>query len=541
LAAVVILTVAGVYLPHHDTATQQPVNPAQDRFYTTKPAAEHGPGYASPPAPNDLSLRFATDLVRYFEDYPLYTPPPHGGDKEVQYFRYFGEQGRRTALLADVLDTALSLSSNSTASDDDEANQQHQSLLRQAVDNGAALLYPFLHHAPKSSPLRHSTDQPDDTRNTASGLSHLRDSFVPGSAGIVIPVGNRNLRHAAHLITSLRRVLGSTLPIQIACSGDGDLSPDNRAFLERIHAAAHPPSLEFLNVLTVFSDRTLHLRKQGSWAIKPFALLASRFETVILVNADTVFLQKPEALLAHGALQRAGTLLFRDRLLLQQAQHAAWIKSQIPRPSEALRSSRAWTGSKAAPIVPHASEQGDAGVVVLDKSRPRVLMALLHTCWQNSYPVRQQLAQQGLVVVASAHTAVGGGDKESWWLGLELAGAAYEMEEPYGAMVGWPREALLPSDAGTKVCSSSSYQGLAHLDESGKLLWYGGGLAKNMRLAKSGYKVPTAWMAGGQWRLGYELDDPHCMVGADQHALSAQEKEILHVSIKAAKSLDGLL
>lgn len=545
LAAVVLLTVAGIYLPHHDATTQQPV---LAHFY---PSTEINHGYENPPlpTPNDINLRLGVDVINYFEDYPL-IDPSHGGEKELPYSKYFGKLGQRTALLADLLEAALNQSSNET---------QQQGLLT-TVDKGAALLYPFLNDAPKISPLH----------GDGNGLSTLRASFVPGSAGIVIPVGNFNLRHAAHLITSLRHMLRSRLPIQIAYAGDADLSPENRAFLERAAAAADdaghqsPPPVEFLNIRTVFNDKTLRLR-QGSWAIKPFALLASRFETVILLNADTVFVQQPEVLLSQTALQRSGMLLFHDRFieqkqqaLMQQrqqgrdhqlARHAAWVKTQIKRPSEILRSSRAWTGSSSTKReepssgnkVPDAGEQGDAGVVVLDKSRPRVLMALLHTCWQNSYAVRQHLETQGLLVLESAHTLIGGGDKESWWLGLELTGAAYEMEAQYGAIVGWPREALLPGDADAKVCSSSSYQGLAHLDEDGRLLWYGGGLVKNMRLAKSGYRVPTAWMVGGQWRLGFELDDAHCMVGTEKHDLSAEEKKILRLSMKAAKAVDDLL
>lgn len=45
-------------------------------------------------------------------------------------------------------------------------------------------------------------------------------------------------------------------------------------------------------MFTVFDDTTLKL-KDGGWAIKLFAVLASRFEEVILLEADAIFTQRP--------------------------------------------------------------------------------------------------------------------------------------------------------------------------------------------------------------------------------------------------------
>ena len=45
-----------------------------------------------------------------------------------------------------------------------------------------------------------------------------------GQTGIVVCVGSKNALLAGHLIRTLRNVLRSTLPIQIAYAGDGDLS-----------------------------------------------------------------------------------------------------------------------------------------------------------------------------------------------------------------------------------------------------------------------------------------------------------------------------
>jgi hypothetical protein len=47
---------------------------------------------------------------------------------------------------------------------------------------------------------------------------------------------------------------------------------------------------------------------EKSWAIKPFAALASTFEKVIVIDADSVFLQPPENLLSETGWQETGTL-----------------------------------------------------------------------------------------------------------------------------------------------------------------------------------------------------------------------------------------
>ncbi|KAF3761860.1 family 71 glycosyltransferase [Cryphonectria parasitica EP155] len=458
---------AGLYLPYPD--------PKQQVTPVAYSKTDHEP---------QLDDSVTAELIRYFEDYPLERP----------YSAHFGELGQRTGLLRDLLNAA-----------EESQDPSQQEALLATVDRGAASLYPYLHRPPKGSPL-------------TGGLSHLRSSFIPGSAGIVIPVGNANVRFAAQLIASMRHVLRSMLPIQVVYAGEDDLSPDNRKFLAAVVKSMGPP-IEFLDILTVFDDETLRLR-DGTWAIKPFAVLGSHFEKVILVDADAVFLQKPEVLLDQLAFQRSGTLLFRDRLIFQHTYYIRhkWWRSQIKHPSETLNKSRAWTDDY--------GEEGDSGVVVLDKGRTGVLLGLLHTCWQNSYKVREEVTYQIMY-----------GDKESWWMGLELTGARYEMEEHYAAIVGWPREAVLPKDKRAKVCSFV----IAHLDENDKLLWYNGGLLKNKKMPRMGYEVPTSWMVDGEWQKGYEKEDMSCMVGADINDLSGGETETLKTSVKVAKTIDAAL
>lgn len=447
---------------------------------------------------NSFEPKLTTDLVQYFEDFPLVPP----------YKERFGELGRRTRLLRDLLISA----------DNNHAPSQ-RNLLLEIVDKTAFVLFPFLRGPPTNPP-------------SAGGLSHLRSSIVPGSVGIVIPAGNNNVRFAAHLIASLRNVLNSKLPIHIVYAGDGDLSAPNRHFLAEL-VASSGQALNFLDILTVFDDSTLKLR-EGGWAIKPFAVLGSRFEKVILLDADAVFLQKPEVLLDLPGFQNTGALLFRDRLLWQHAfsDRHQWWHGQIKRPSGELNTSLVWTQEFA--------EEGDSGVVIVDKSQTDVFMGLLHICWQNSYEVREEITYQ-----------ITYGDKETWWMGFELAGSSYEMEKHYGGIVGWEKEVQPESDNSEedgetradhltkKVCSFV----IAHVDEEDNLIWYNGGLLKNKKIPemKHEYAVPDRWMVDGEWQKGATREDMSCMVGEKIHDLSEEQMRILERSIEEAKIIDVAL
>lgn len=454
----------------------EPIHPAEQK-------PDIAPSWAST---NALEPGLGADIVQYFEDYPLTSPHKEN----------FGELGRRTRILRDLWNSA----------DQSKASSQKQGLL-DAVNWIAVLLFPFL-----TSPKNPQSSSP---------LTDLRSSFRAGSAGVVIPAGDHNVRYAAQLICSLRNVLNTELPIQVVYAGDDDLSPKNRQFLTDLpNRANHQTPLEFLDILTVFDDSTLNLR-DGGWAIKPFAALGTSFEKVIILDADAVFLQQPEVLLHHPAFERTGAFLFRDRLLWQHGfpdRHEWWV-SQIKRPSATLDKSLVWTEDYA--------EEGDSGVVVVDKSRTDVLTGLLHICWQNSYEVREEATYKLTY-----------GDKESWWMGFELAGSSYEMEEHYGAIVGWEDTSSADTNA-TKVCSFV----IAHVDEENELIWYNGGLLKNKQKPEMAheYAAPDKWMVDAEWQKGATKPDMSCMVGGEVHDVPEEQIRILELSIVEAQWVDEQL
>ncbi|KAE8349280.1 mannosyltransferase putative-domain-containing protein [Aspergillus coremiiformis] len=428
----------------------------------------------------DASL--INDLAQYFIDYPLQPP----------YKEHFGELGQRSRVLRDWLTLADQVQDPTT-----------KTLLSNATERLAVSLYPFL-------------EKPNNQNASQGPVASLRASFEPGSAGIVIPTSDHTLRFASHLIGALRSVLNSTLPIQIVYAGDADLTPKNRAQLSQTVKTG--PPLDFLDIRTVFDDTTLQLQS-GGWAIKPFAALGSRFEKVILADADAVFLQPPEVLLDHDAFLRTGALLFHDRLLWKGAfrERHEWWESQIRQPSAALASSLVWTEKYA--------EEGDSGLVVVDKARVDVLVGLFHICWQNSYAVREEITYK-----------ITYGDKETWWFGMELAGARYEFSGHYGGIVGWPE---VDEKGERKVCSFV----IAHVDARDRLLWYNGSLLKNKGRSdmEDEYEVPVNWMIDAEWHKGAAKQDMSCMVGGELRNFTLSERGVMERSIELAKSLDAFL
>lgn len=456
--------------------------------------------------------------AQYFLDYPL--KPPY---KEI-----FGELGERSRLLrswVEKLEANKHLAAQFT-----EEEQRTRERAANLTIKVAESLFPYLKpksHVPHNlSPLENLRRRISDTDYEApvTGPNNLQD------AGIVIPTGQHTLRFASHLIASLTRVHRTRLPIQVVYAGDEDLPAEGRKVLQE---SAQGVEIEFLDVLSVFDDKTLKLG-QGGWAIKPFAALASRFDQVILLDADTVFLQDPEALLKQTRYQDTGALLFHDRLLWKNGfkDRQDWWHDQIKRPSSETDKSLVWTE--------RYSEEGDSGIVVVDKARLDILIGLLHVGWQNSYAVRTDWTYK-----------VTYGDKETWWIGFEATGSTYAFSQHYGGMIGWlapedekeKRTETKPEDSEkkeaeqkkkVKVCSFV----IAHVDESEKLLWYNGGLLKNKLADQTEYDIPTHWMVDQEWKKGGKKD-MSCMVGTEVNEVSEQEREVLRLTIEVAQDVDA--
>jgi len=400
----------------------------------------------------------------------------------------FGEMGNRTAMLTRWMEEAVTLKPS--------LSKKKSALLTAQLEDAVVSMYPFL-----KNPTNPKDPLPFTTR---------RKNIIPGSKGIVLTCGKSHFRYALHFIGSIRNVLLSDLPVQVMYAGDDDLPKHHRQILTSMFR-----DVETLDLLTVFDDTTIDLR-HGTWAIKSFAILASKFEQVLAVDADAVFLQKPEVVFeSHSGYRSRGALLFHDRLLWQNVfvDRTKWWQNEMGSrtPSDTLQKSKVWTEGYA--------EECDSGVVALDKGRLPVLMALLHICWQNSADVRTQWTYQLTY-----------GDKESWWFGLELCAVPFVFEDHYAAVLGKTEM----RDDQKSVCSFS----IAHLDERAKLLWYNGSLLKNKAVNLTDFLVPEAWMVDGEWVKGNAKAELSCMRKTDIRTVDEGVRTIIGDSIAVAQRLD---
>ncbi|KAG6989916.1 hypothetical protein G7Y79_00061g093030 [Physcia stellaris] len=395
----------------------------------------------------------------------------------------FGQMGQRVQLINHRLGYLESESKGMTA-------KQSQALAER-LDDAVIASFPF---------LRNPTEPNQNMRFQA-----LRDSFIKGSRGIVMSLNKKDFRYACHLISGVRTVLHSTLPIQIAYAGDEDLPVQYREKLISLGK-----DIETVDLLTMVDDKTLDLA-HGTFGTKPLAMLLSRFEQVILVDADAVFLQPPEALFDSDGYKKSGTYLFHDRRLNKGGfkERHDWWQSHLKYnpPSATLLGLASYSQG-------YSAEQ-DSGVVVFDKSRTPVLLGLLHICWQNAAAGREYM--NGKVF----------GDKESYWFGLELCQVPFYFEKHYGNGLG-------PRDDEGKICGNA----IAHADEKDRLLWFNGALLKNKYQDNKEYGNFTHYMLDGHWLPQNGGNGISCQDQGEIFMVNQREKDVLSGSIQEAKLVD---
>lgn len=213
-----------------------------------------------------------------------------------------------------------------------------------------------------------------------------RFTYVPWEAknhttGIVLTAGQGNMVLAAHAIRTLRKVVKTNLPIQVAYAGENDLPGNKRRQMRALDS-----KLELINILDYYDEEVAGLRS-GGYAMKPFAALASSFEKIIIIDADTIFMQRPDEWFEKDeGLRETGTLFFHDRAY-NGRKTTDWVKDLLKEggrtPSATLNSSMYWQQD--------LEHQQESGVVYFNKAMPNAFMSLLFTTYMNSRHVRAQL------------------------------------------------------------------------------------------------------------------------------------------------------
>ncbi|KAG0234094.1 hypothetical protein BGW41_001231 [Actinomortierella wolfii] len=300
------------------------------------------------------------------------------------------------------------------------------------------LLFPFLHHGRRTS-------------------FSLFQSFH--GKGIVYCAGNGQFEFVATAIQAVRRRLKSKLPIQIFHMGNNDLSPERQKYLREM-----ADDIELVDVTQIFDNEIMQL---GGWAIKPYAILASRFEEVMFIDADAYFLQDPAVLFEDPGYLATGSLFFYDRTLFE-----GWwtgpefLKKILPTMSSFPEKSR-WFRLL-------SSHEQESGVVVVNKSKR--FLGMLGTCKMNGKYERDLISYR-----------VFHGDKETFWVGYEMIQEPYAFMRSYGGVIGELRENDSKSVCGAQL----------HLDYQGRPLWWNGGLYRNKNAGVNRNLQFGYWMAGG--------------------------------------------
>ena len=171
--------------------------------------------------------------------------------------------------------------------------------------------------------------------------------------GIVICAGGpRFFTCAWVLVRVLRDILKTSLPIQVWYRGASELDPLMRALLEQY-------KVEAVDACAIESHRPPSER----WALKPFAILHSRFQEVVLLDADNVPVIDPALLLAFPPYRETGAIFWPDLKPLPP-ESQIWEICRVPYREEASFESgqmvfdkaRCW---KALLLTMHMNERAD--------------------------------------------------------------------------------------------------------------------------------------------------------------------------------------
>ncbi|KAL4889496.1 mannosyltransferase putative-domain-containing protein [Aspergillus ambiguus] len=361
----------------------------------------------------------------------------------------------------------------------------------------------------------------------------LHGSFYSGQRGLVFTGSDDQ---APYMITSIKsiRKLGCDLPVEVMYLGDDDLSEDFRERLEAIPG-----------VLT--RDLSQMVLEEGwslaGWAGKPFAILLSSFQEAMFVDADALFVRNPEVLFEDEAYTSEGALFFKDRLLMPESKKS-WMQKILPRPiSKKARDTRLWKGESA-----HMQE---SGVVVVDKWRHFVALMLVSRL---NGPDRDGDKDKGKVGLYDMVY----GDKETFWLGWELAGdLGYAFHSGSAALIGStaaPNEHDAPSaeiaeQAARRLLGNKSMCGpqLLHLGRDDRPLWFNGWLQHN-KFAKGEDAKPVDFKE--YIREPSDVDDPNswklssnnicCLRSESTEELTEDEKDALKMIIETAREVGAL-
>ncbi len=138
--------------------------------------------------------------------------------------------------------------------------------------------------------------------------------------GIVICAGGRRYFTCAWVCVKMLRHLGCTLPVELWYLGPYEMNPAMAALVE-------PLGVRCVDGLEVRKSHPA--RRLGGWELKPYAILHSRFEEVIFLDADNVPLIDPELLFETEEYRRHGAIFWPDFAPLDR-RNPIWEAAEVP-------------------------------------------------------------------------------------------------------------------------------------------------------------------------------------------------------------------
>ncbi|OUM69167.1 glycosyltransferase family 71 protein, partial [Piromyces sp. E2] len=264
--------------------------------------------------------------------------------------------------------------------------------------------------------------------------------------GIVICAGDGHFKYAISTIDTLRNIIETDIPVEIFYNGESDLSIENRKKFQEYK------DVFVSDISKYFDEEPLNI---GGWAIKPFSVLASRFQEVILMDADAMYIKDPSILFEDEGYINTGTVFFRDRTLFPGPHGGSeWLKTWMVDPLPETGANRFWNEESA--------HEMESSTVVIDKSR--TILGLLATCKFNEQRIRED------VVYQKVH-----GDKETFWMGFDMARQHYNIIPLPSVFIG----ELATGAAGDDPDAKQLCGHVGHLSRDGQVLFWNDHIVKD--------------------------------------------------------------
>ncbi|KAI8897264.1 mannosyltransferase putative-domain-containing protein [Globomyces pollinis-pini] len=252
--------------------------------------------------------------------------------------------------------------------------------------------------------------------------------------GVVLHVDNRNIGNAISTIGVIREIHSSNIPIEVYYKGRISLSIQDELRFKFIKNVVLIDVTKLMNI---------DITEIDGLDIKPFAMLFSKFQHVLAIDIDIVFLQSPESLFQSSIYEKYHALFYVGRSIGSVPKSSQqWISSLLEKPIiDNVKNLRIMNGL--------TMYEQDAAVVLINKKEN--FIGLLSTCLLN-LGFKDTIENHSLNI------------HESFWIGFDIVRNSYTFNKYLTGAAG-----SIQSVQGVDVICSSS---VLHVDENRNPIWY---------------------------------------------------------------------